>query len=126
MGGLIHTGLGEEGAESLVGVGGFAFFGQVTVGLWPRFVRNSCLSRTKRGVATLQADVTQREGFRIPGCRAQGSRARQWHCKSRYLFLGSDDSVSYLPAGVGDLATGLTDYPRNKCQNTVFRSLGAG
>lgn len=30
----MHTGFGEEGAEALVGVGGFTFLGQVSIGLW--------------------------------------------------------------------------------------------
>lgn len=29
----IHTGLGEEGAETLIRICGFAFFGEVAIGL---------------------------------------------------------------------------------------------
>jgi hypothetical protein len=30
---LLRTGLGEEGAEAMVGVGGFALFGQISIRL---------------------------------------------------------------------------------------------
>lgn len=34
-----HTGLGEEGAESMVGLGGLALLGEETIGLSDGFVR---------------------------------------------------------------------------------------
>ena len=57
---LIHTGLGEEGAETLVGVGGLALRSEVAVGLVIR------LARFRSGGGE--------QG--LPGYRARGSRAK--------------------------------------------------
>jgi hypothetical protein len=59
---LLHTGLGEEGAEAMVGISGFALLGQVSVGLNGEHVSGD-------------ARATRKVNKDIPGCRAQGSRA---------------------------------------------------
>jgi hypothetical protein len=70
-----HTGLGEEGAETLIGLLGLALFSQVSIGLYQN------LSARSREPAFV---VEQRTC--IPGYRVQGSRA-VWMSVPRVLLL---------------------------------------
>jgi hypothetical protein len=130
----IHTGLGEEGAEALIGVGGLALLGEIAIGLEER---SATATETQKG---------KEEGSggdeNIPGCHAQGSRAMQQvsivnnimaepgrRQQGRIGELGvwwaqaTRGSKAYLPARVGDLATGLADCTQ-RCQHRaeIFRA----
>lgn len=98
--GRIHTSLGEESAEALIGVLLLALLSEVAIGLEVgrrRSVRDEVVLSTKECVCTW-----------IP-C------SRQYSCRGKVLAMPSrkkirDRKNTYLPAGVGDLATGLADW----------------
>jgi len=60
---FIHTGLGEEGTESRVGFGVFAFFSQVTVGLRDQDLSETALPGTKRGRRYAACRSDTKKGF---------------------------------------------------------------
>jgi hypothetical protein len=92
----MRTGLGEEGAEALIGICGLAFRCEVSIGL----------SWQVSGVINQVDD----EGL-VPECRARGSTAE---IVSQHGRLCLSVRVTNLPARVGDLATSLAD-----CENNV-------
>ena len=70
-----------------------------------------------------------RPRLHVPGCRAQGSKAKRPEKSARFVFsthptptnfllpppfLQDIIDVIYLPAGIGDLTTGLADWRAGK------------
>jgi hypothetical protein len=84
------TGLGEEGAEALVGIGGFAFRSEVAIGL----LNVSQRQIEERGQAADLNTVFE---------------AIQLLRLSAMTIAGTFRSSTYLPTRVGNLATGLAD-----------------
>ncbi len=64
--GGVHTGLGKEGAEAVVGLSGLALLGEAAIGLKERSVTST---------GGRQVEKTRTGNEDIPGCRARGSRA---------------------------------------------------
>lgn len=121
---ITHTRLGEEGAEAMVVLGGFAFLGQITIGLDDDLAAvhvNRLTSFTYLN-AVLEAVELQTALVMVvfAGCCCAG-RGTEKPLEAR---LEGGGSRTYLPAGVCDLATGLADYTRAKSVSPRCPALG--
>jgi hypothetical protein len=119
-----RTGLGEEGAEAVIGLGSLALLGEETIGLSGVTVRTLSLLAESEG----SSDGC---GFGLTWIPC----SRQYSCKegwvsllaspwttaiSSRIYRSSDVVVlTYLPARVGNLATGLADYKAKSISKQV-------
>ena len=94
-----RTRLGEEGAEAMVVVLGLALLSEVAVGL------DAVLEAVElaAALAFMVARGRTRHPLLPPPFRPVGDGEAQAGCRRAW---------TYLPAGVGNLATGLADYTR--------------
>ena len=101
-----RTSLGEEGAEAVVVVLGLALLSEVAVGL------DAVLEAVELAVA-LALLLEGGQGTRMlpPPFRTVGDGEAQAGCRRAW---------TYLPAGVGNLATGLADYTRAVSVTTII------
>jgi hypothetical protein len=102
------TSLGEESAESMVIIGGFALLGEVSVGLEVNVSMENalqdgcspeCRVRGSKAVVSKLAVCPHRLPYQVPS----------WYVRSDAAQL---ERVTHLPARVCNLATGLADYTR--------------
>jgi hypothetical protein len=84
----MRTSLGEESAESVVRVFLLAFFGQVSIGLNSRSANKTYSQTMTMGKSRAAQGIgsPSRPRLHVPGCRAQGSKAKRPEKSARSIF----------------------------------------